>query len=864
MYTLRPNWDNARALETLETVTVAVTRCSRDFQYLWANQAYANWIQRPLGEVIGRPISEVLGKDAFEALLPHFKRVLAGEEVHYEQETNFQGIDQRWISATYTPTLDPNGIADGWVAVVVDITERRRAEQALCESEERLRLAAKAGRMFAYSWDAATDVIERSGESAEILGVEQKAAATGSAISAMVHPADKERLEAALAKLSVDNPRLQITYRMTRPDGAVIWLERNSCAYFDEHGKIKRIIGMVLDVTERSRAEEALRKSEERLRMAQWVARIGTFDLNIRTGVDIWPPETEALYGLPPGGFGGTLTAFENLIHPDDRQRVIEITREMMRTGQPTEAEWRVVWPDGSVHWIAGRGQVFMDDCGEPSRMLGVNIDVTDRKLAEHELATASERLRLAIDSGSVGGWDYDVKDGKTVLFGMAHAQLGMSPDEASGSREDFWDYVHEDDSERYRSAIAAAREKKEHFDGEFRVVWRDGTIRWLRTRGRYYYTADGDPERLLGISVDITERKQAEQTLRESEQRLRLATQAGRMYAYDWDAATNVVVRSSEHVKILGLTEPLDFSQQQFVDKVHPDDRPKFLAAVAGLTPENPTGEVTYRALAPDGSLVWLKSNGCGFFDAEGRLLRVIGMVADITDQKRAEEIVSGMTRKLVEAQEQERTRIARELHDDINQRLVLLGFELNQLRKKHNDLPSEVRDRMVELEQMTTDLCTGVYALSHELHFSTLDLLGLPKGMSSWCKAFGDRHKIEIDFKNGDVPKLPQEISLCLFRVLQEAVRNAARHSGVKRIEVELADKLGEIHLIASDSGRGFDIKTAKQRGGLGLTSMQERVRLVGGTITIDSKPLAGTTVHVRVPFRSARDYRFQATPD
>ena len=169
-----------------------------------------------------------------------------------------------------------------------------------------------------------------------------------------------------------------------------------------------------------------------------------------------------------------------------------------------------------------------------------------------------------------------------------------------------------------------------------------------------------------------------------------------------------------------------------------------------------------------------------------------------------------------------------------------------------------------MVELQQMTADLCTGVYALSHELHFSTLDLLGLPKGMSSWCKAFGDRHRIEIDFKNGDVPKLPQEISLCLFRVLQEAVRNAARHSGVKRIEVELADKLGEIHLIASDSGRGFDIKTAKQRGGLGLTSMQERVRLVGGTITIDSKPLAGTTVHVRVPFRSARDYRFQATPD
>jgi len=860
MSAFRPSQYDAQAWDTLETLTkqmpVAVTRCSRDFRYLWANQAYANWIQRPLSEVVGRQISEVLGKEAFEGLLPHFHRVLAGERVHYEQETNFQGVGKRWSAATYTPTLAPNGTTDGWVAIVVDITERRRAEQALCESEERLRLAAKAGRMFAYSWDAATDVIERSGESAEILGVEQKAAATGSAISSMVYPADKARLEAALAKLSVENSRLQITYRMIRPDGAVIWLERNSCAYFDERGNIKRIIGMVRDVTERERAEEALRKSEERLRMARWVARIGTFDVNIRTGVAIWPPETEALYGLPPGGFGGTLTAFENLIHPDDRQRVIELTREMMRTGRPTEGEWRVVWPDRSVHWIAGRGQVFMDDYGEPSRMLGVNIDVTDRKLAEQELATTSERLHLAIDSGSVGGWDFDVKTSRSAWFGRAHAQLGLAPDESSKLSQEFWTHVHEDDRDRLQNALQVAKDRHEEFAQEFRVVWRDGTIHWLRSRGRYYYAADGKPERMLGISVDITESKHADQALRESEQRLRLATQAGRMYAYDWDLTTNVVVRSSEHVKILGLAEPLRLSQRQFVEKVHPDDRRRFLAAVAGLTPENPTGEVTYRALAPDGSFVWLKSNGCGFFDAEGRLLRVIGMVADITDQKRAEETVSGMTRKLVEAQEQERTRIARELHDDINQRLVLLGFELNELREKHNGLPSEVRDRMVELEKMTADLCTGVYALSHELHFSTLDLLGLPKGMSSWCKAFGDRHKIEIHFRNGDVPQLPQEISLCLFRVLQEAARNAAKHSGVKRIEVELSDKLGVIHLVVCDSGRGFDIKAAKQRGGLGLTSMEERVRLVGGTIVIDSKPLAGTTVHVRVPSKTERD--------
>ena len=143
----------------------------------------------------------------------------------------------------------------------------------------------------------------------------------------------------------------------------------------------------------RLRADEALRESEERLRLAQQAARIGTFDWNIRTGVNTWTPELEAMYGLPPGGFGGTQTAFENLVHPDDRAGVIELVDAAMKSGQPTKGEWRVVWADGSVHWIAGRWQVFMDASGEPSKMIGVNIDVTERKRTEEALLEVNRTL---------------------------------------------------------------------------------------------------------------------------------------------------------------------------------------------------------------------------------------------------------------------------------------------------------------------------------------------------------------------------------------------------------------------------------------------------------------------------------------
>jgi signal transduction histidine kinase len=227
-----------------------------------------------------------------------------------------------------------------------------------------------------------------------------------------------------------------------------------------------------------------------------------------------------------------------------------------------------------------------------------------------------------------------------------------------------------------------------------------------------------------------------------------------------------------------------------------------------------------------------------------------IISAVADITEHKRAEAALSGMTLKLVEAQEQDRARIARDLHDDIVQRLVLLAFEIEMIQGCSEN-PSEVRVRTHELSKSAKKIASDVQALSHELHSSILDYLGLVGGMKSWCNEFSERQGMVVKFKSsGSLNSLPPEVSLCLFRVLQEATHNAAKHSGVKQIDVQLVEKSGEIHLIVSDSGKGFDIDAARQKGGLGLTSMQERVRLVGGTIVIESKPLAGTTIDVCVP--------------
>jgi PAS domain S-box-containing protein len=348
--------------------------------------------------------------------------------------------------------------------------------------------------------------------------------------------------------------------------------------------------------------------------------------------------------------------------------------------------------------------------------------------------------------------------------------------------------------------------------------------------------------------------RTKAEQALREGEERLRLAAQAGRMFAYSWDAATDDLERSGEAIAILGVKNDQAATGAAISAMVHPDDKERLEVALAKLTPDNPMLQVRYRIIRPDGTVTWLERNSRAHFDQQGRMKRIVGMIADVTEHKTMEEALSGMSRKLIESQEQERARIGRELHDDINQRLAMLGVELEQLQES----PSEVQSRVQELRNQTTELSNDVQAMSHDLHSSKLEYLGVVAGIKSWCEEFGERQRMEIDFKNEVSSTLPFEVGLSLFRVIQEALHNAQKHSGVKRIEVQLREDSGEIHLVVSDLGRGFDLETAMHGRGLGLTSMQERVRLVNGTIEIQSKPMGGTSIHVRVPFGSEHAYQ------
>jgi signal transduction histidine kinase len=217
-------------------------------------------------------------------------------------------------------------------------------------------------------------------------------------------------------------------------------------------------------------------------------------------------------------------------------------------------------------------------------------------------------------------------------------------------------------------------------------------------------------------------------------------------------------------------------------------------------------------------------------------------------------EEALSSVNRKLIDAEERERTRIARELHDDIGQRLALLAVKFKSLRTGGPSANTE--DSTIEqLAENLIEVSNDIQALAHSLHSSKLELLGLVRTMRSLCNEFGKQYKMQINFRSQELGNaLPPDVSLSLFRVLQEALHNSAKHSGTQQVEVELFQTAGAIHLIVRDSGQGFNPAEATKGSGLGLVSMQERIKLVKGELTIDSQPTRGTTIQARVPVNSA----------
>ena len=361
-------------------------------------------------------------------------------------------------------------------------------------------------------------------------------------------------------------------------------------------------------------------------------------------------------------------------------------------------------------------------------------------------------------------------------------------------------------------------------------------------------------PGPIFRVLITHEELPFAADDFRDSKERL-LELLGTKILAWEGEAEGQRFTYVSEHaVEMLGYPVTAWYEPNFFVSHIHADDLHWVLAAYAKQTRRTEHFDLTFRIWASDGRLVWIQnliSVGSG---GEGAT-KLHGFMIDVSERKRSEEALKDLGGRLIAAQEEERRRVARELHDDLNQRLAILSLELEQLGQRIRK-PNGLHGTVKRLQTQAQEIAAEIHRLSYKLHPSKLDHVGLEAAVKTLCAEFTKSGKLKVDFNQTGFPAaLDRDVTLCVYRIAQEGLRNCIKHSGADSARVMLTKTRSAVRLVVSDNGCGFNTRTALLETGLGFISMKERLHILGGQMNVYSKPLRGTRIEVSVPLKLTR---------
>lgn len=621
---------------------------------------------------------------------------------------------------------------------------------------------------------------------------------------------------------------------------------------------------VVVEITERKRAEERLRESEERFReLTENISEVFWMSDPTTTRILYVSPSYERIWGRTCQSVYENPMAFVEGIHPDDREGMLTILREVKRQGTGFQKEYRVVRPDGSVRWIFDRGFPIRNADGELVRVAGIAEDITERKAAEVALKQSDDHLRLVLDT-TPALIHTGRPDGYLDYFNQRWLKyVGLSLEDLQG-----WAWttaIHPEDVEgivnRWRTSLASG----EPFQHEARLRRADGVYRWVLHRKVPLRDEQGNIVKWYGSSIDIENRKQAEEALRQSESDLAEAQRVAQIGSWTFDIATNTVRWSEELYRIFDVEKTaLGVTYETFLSRVHPDDRTRVLQVNAEVRSNGTPFEVEYRIKTRCGQVKHIREIGYARKDGAGAVSGLFGTAQDITERKLAEaererlhdrgeqarDRLQLMSLWLMDAQEAERRRIARELHDEIGQSLTALKLGLQMTERQEGGV---WKDYLREATQRVDELLAHVRNIALDLRPAMLDDLGLLPALLWHFERFTTMMGVRVDFRHSglDSQRFRVEIETAVYRIVQEALTNVTRHSGATEVAVRVWADQTTLRVQVKDRGSGFEPEVALAAGtSTGLSGMRERVTLLGGRFAIESAPGRGTQLRVSLP--------------
>jgi PAS domain S-box-containing protein len=638
--------ENARlAATSRDSPLRAVLTGSPVFVYEMDTDLRYRWVCNPPGpfnpdQWVGRRDDETTPFEHARRRMDLKRRVLATGIALRTEVTHHDGTEVRYFDLTLEPIRDANRRITGLAGAALDITERRRTEQRVRESEARFRAIVDDQTEFISRFTPTFTITFVNRAYAAQLG-RSREALIGTSVLELMTPEQQSRFRAQLTALTPDRPTVTYEMEAPLPDGSSGWELWTDRALFDERGAVREYQSVGRDISEQRRAELALRKSEERLRLAVEATRIGIFDVDAVTGQRRWSDEYKAIIGLPREA-NPDPELYSSLIHPEDRAWVNERYWGAYRSssGGRYRAEYRILRAsDGALRWVRNDGRVFFDDAGQPQRAIGTLVDVTERRLTEEALRASEEQLRLALESSALGMWDVDILADTVRTDERFHEIFGLGLEEAAVPAN-IWQHIHPEDVPALQAALAQAKEPRSGgaYEVEYRYLRPGGGVRWHAARARVHFTQVGEERRasrMVGVVMDITERKRALESLVESEARLRLALDAGRMGIWSWDIATGEQSWDATQYQLFGVEPGTVITRDLFLQRVHPDDRKQIELEVARPPSTDQVLEAEFRIRLPDGRERWLASRAALLRDGDGKPRCMTGVNFDVTEAR-------------------------------------------------------------------------------------------------------------------------------------------------------------------------------------------------------------------------------------
>lgn len=627
-------------------------------------------------------------------------------------------------------------------------------------------------------------------------------------------------------------------------DGTPRWVQITAHAVLDDAGRTQYFEAFVQDVTERRRSVDDLRLSEARYRaLATNLPDTSVFlyDHDLRYVV---------ADGSSLAGVGFSKEALEGhtiyeLLPPEMCARLAPLRRRAL-AGEMVAFEESYGGRIHAVHLLPIR-----DATGAVVYGMGVALDITERKREQERLAENESRLRAIIDAEPECVKVLD-RDGRVASMNRA----GLAMIEADAPEQVVGHAVLSLVAPEYRASFAELSRRVLAGDSgtlAFEIVGLKGTRRWLETHAVPLRNPQGQIYALLGITRDVTTRKHAEQALRESQERLQLVARATNDAVWDWDLVTDNLWWGGGIQKIFGYPpEELEPSAASWYSRLHPEDRDRVITGIrAAIDGGETSWSDEYRFRRRDGGYAEIYDRAYVIHDANRHPVRMVGSMMEVSERKRTEAQLRNLAARLEAIREEERTRIAREIHDEVGQALTALKMDLAWLGKKVPPRGAPVRQKLRGMEGVIDATMDALHRILAELRPGVLDDLGLPAAIRWLAEEFTRRTEIECSVHmTGGEPQLDSGQATAVFRILQEALTNVARHAQAKHVEIRLHCLPTAFELIVNDDGRGITASEMQAAGTLGILGMRERALTWHGRVTVRGEPRRGTTVRVFMP--------------